>query len=88
MGDLAAAYDQGAGTAKSPELAASWAIKSIQQGNTEILDILKTSADEYSAAARKSMQKELIQLGLLKGPVNGTFGKATKAALDQLAEQG
>ena len=88
MGDLAFAYDQGLGTTKSPELAANWAIEAIRKGNNEVLYVLKTSADDYSVAARQNIQKKLADLGYLKGPVTGKFGPATSAALDLLATNG
>jgi len=88
MGDLAVAYDNGLGTAKSPELAANWAIEAIRKGNNEVLEVLKTSADDYSIDARKTIQKKLVELGYLKGSVTGKFGPATSAALDLLLQNG
>jgi TPR repeat protein len=75
----------GRGGPKDSATAATWLVKSIAGGNAFSLKEMSTNAGAWGAPFRSAVQAELKQRGVYNGPINGTFGASTIAALKQLA---
>ena len=75
----------GRGGPKDATTAANWLVKAIAGGNNFSLTEMTTNSGAWGAPFRAAVQVELKQRGLYNGPVNGTFGSSTIAALKQLA---
>jgi TPR repeat protein len=82
---LGTLYANGPGTTKNPADAARWLVRSAELGaggltSKGLLEI----APKLDVATKRAIQQELANRQVLAGPVNGTFGPATLAAIDQI----
>jgi hypothetical protein len=84
MRNLALALDQGLGGPADPARAADLLITAFRMGLGDARKSLFERMESWTPQTRIEVQKILKDFGLYSGPLNGTFGPPTFAALNKL----
>lgn len=87
MHNLGAAYDGGNGIQSDPRIAAEWVFKAIKGGNQFAINQMTENAAAYTKEFRREFQRLLRDAGLYDGPIDGSFGPATTAAVEASARK-
>ncbi len=79
-------YDRGNGVKKEPQIAAQYVLKALKAGNRYSIGQMKNNSWTWSKSFRKELQRHLKDAGYYHGELDGSFGPATKAAIDAFAK--
>ena len=85
--NLALRYDQGRGVAKNPETSAELLLKALKSGREFVRNAIASHHAALAAATRKALQRALRAEQAYSGPIDGSFGRGTMAAIDQISSK-
>lgn len=87
MHNLGVAYDNGRGVGKDPRQAAKWVFKAVKAGDDFSIKQMSENAPAYTKQFRREFQRLLREAGVYEGKIDGSFGPATKSAVEALIKQ-
>jgi len=85
MYSLGRFYQNGWGLKANPRKAAELIARSIKSGGDFAVKEMTTNANGWKKQFRVELQRQLRSSGVYDGPLDGSFGPATKAAIRKLA---
>lgn len=88
MHNLGWAYAKGIGVKADPDEGARWVAEALVRGDAFSAGKMKTNSSNWGLAFRRALQAQLKAKGLYKGPIDGSFGAGTVAAIDAALARG
>jgi TPR repeat protein len=84
---LATMYDAGEGVAYDGDQAAYWYEKALREGEAFARNQLRDHPATGTLAFRRALQSRLQRAGVYDGPIDGSFGPMSQAAVDRIFGQ-
>ncbi len=84
MSNLASFYDEGRGVEKDPSRAVAFLVGSLRGRSSFSRDQMRSNSRAWSIETRRALQQQLKDAGVYDGPIDGSFGPATQAAIDKI----
>lgn len=80
-------YQSGRGVGRDVVAASQWVLKAVQAGDTTALEQVTSNGTGWNSDFRREMQNRLKEAGVYSGPIDGNFGPATKAAIEEFKKK-
>ena len=81
MFNIASFADDGLVPGLGPEDAAGYLYQALRAGSRKVLEALIEKSESFKPETRKALQAKLAENGLYDGPLDGSFGPATRRSI-------